>query len=79
MSKELYKKNLLRVHKQLCFMVLCYNRILKDPERFYNYAFEVLSILGVQEVKQKIINYGVVMEILNNTINIIEMELSGGV
>ena len=68
-------KSLLQTYKQLVYLSLCYDRIKRNPKRFYNHCIELLYILGFATVKQGNITFETAINEVYYLINLFENEI----
>ena len=65
-------RSILNCYKTLIRYSLMFQAIIKNPDKYYNYAYDVLNILEVSEVKQTNINYNKAIELILFTIEFLE-------
>ena len=65
-------KPIINLYKRLIFYSLLHEQIIKNPEKYYNFCFEILHILGSNEIRQQNIEFKQAKEIINYTIEFME-------
>ena len=63
---------ILEAYKRILFINMMHQSKIREPERHYNYIINILNILGCQEIRQNNINFNVLQELINYSVEFLE-------